>query len=660
MGRGNIHQEILDRYLKNLGFLKSYDLDLFNRLEMISEALRTKKLPQRYDLSYIEENSTFDIYDNITKTYILNRKPSLWQKYMVENTSFDTNNLFATMNFHMFDSPERVQLDDPLDELKINKNLIADDISRYTSIFKESIYKNNDKKIKEFDKFLFVGTLHGIHINDIVNKIGAKNYFICEENLEIFRLSLFLCDYTEFINNGRTVVFSIMDNESNFTQKYDIFFQNSYTQNILLKYSSTNVNVDRYFNKINAKLLEKNPFLFTYRRVINEIVKKTSANFNQYKTINFNRINSNLLNVENVLLLGPGPTLEKNIKWIKVNQNKFIIIALAGTLDLLYKNGIHVDVITSVDSHYKWVYNQISPIKKVELDKIIKLFSITTHDNVFEICGKDDKNLYTFETLSQFQENNLIIDGITIGEVTFKLLLLFRIKNLYMIGMDLSVNQETNNTHVSSYIGNKIRDDIVMVEGNLKPQVKTINKFYRSIFNYTGAIKQFKKEYQNIYNLSQDGVFFADTIPTDINTLKFDYPDIDKELLKKQIKNNFDKISEFKLNNKEKELINQEIVFVDEFILYINKIQKNKIKDYYQLKEKTDKTFYNVMATDHTTIKVFYEKFYATISRYIFFIFNDQKLYNDKKLLNEFKDLWAKHLTELLKEYKNSIETLVN
>ena len=90
--------------------------------------------------------------------------------------------------------------------------------------------------MKEINKFIFVGVKLGLHIPMIHEKIRAKEYLIIEDNLEIFKLSLFTTKYYE-LGKEATLYFSVADTENLFVQTMKIYLQNTFYDNRYLKYS---------------------------------------------------------------------------------------------------------------------------------------------------------------------------------------------------------------------------------------------------------------------------------------------------------------------------------------------------------------------------------------------------------------------------------------
>ncbi|QYJ85084.1 DUF115 domain-containing protein [Shewanella mesophila] len=64
------------------------------------------------------------------------------------------------------------------------------------------------------------------------------------------------------------------------------------------------------------------------------------------------------------IILGGGPSLDTNLKWIKKNQDKFIIFSVSRLAGKLTEEGIHSDILVSVDpqDHAFEVYREMMPL----------------------------------------------------------------------------------------------------------------------------------------------------------------------------------------------------------------------------------------------------------------------------------------------------------
>ena len=199
-------------FLANLVFLSEYDKDLYYRIDELSRMIENGNYQEKYALDFVLENGNFDIYDIVNDKYLYNKIPNKYNKKLVEKVKFDeSNSIFTLESLFSIKTPNHIDFNVRFDVQDLNESnlLTQNDIFAYTSSLKDFL-DNKKKRLKEIKKFVFIGTLLGRHIPDIVNKIDADIYLVCERNLEIFRLSLFVVDYTILAKN-KGVIFSIMD-----------------------------------------------------------------------------------------------------------------------------------------------------------------------------------------------------------------------------------------------------------------------------------------------------------------------------------------------------------------------------------------------------------------------------------------------------------------
>jgi len=676
-----LHDALINTYTYNLQFLSQYDNELYQRITMLSDAINENLYKERYHLEFIKENNEFDILDTSNQEYIYKRDGKKWNNDAVKSSNFDHENTINLLNPIVYDNNITDLSQEEMDTMNLTKIQVMSEIQNYKNIRNEKI-NNKAKKVKEINKFIFIGTLAARHIPRTIKKLNTVNHFVCEENLEIFRLSLFTCDYSILARDGKSVIFSIMENENIFIEKFNEFFNNFIEENTFYKYFSTNYNISNYFDRILNIVLERDPFIFNYKLILNNIVKKSCENFNKYNTLVFNEKSKDIFK-HDILFLGAGPSLGENIQWVKKHQDKYIIVAMGATLKRLTAHGIKPDIITTLDPQEDIVKNQFINISKEDLDKCIKIASINTPLKVFDMFDSNPSSVYTYEMLRSFIKDNTAIDGISIGEVTFKILLLLNAKNIYLLGLDLALNQKTGLTHddetIKSEINFKInndkshnesvlnksfslREDTVVVQGNLHPKVTTTRLFNLSIMGYNRAILADKKPNQNIYNLSGHGAYIQETIPTKIENVIFQNESINKKELLTELKLLLNKTSIKELDNNSKNMIDLEINRIDSILEILNDIKGKRIKRYSQLKEEMKTIQKQIYYTDtkNSYLLEIYLNFSFVINRYIDFVFNDRSLKNDTKDLKDIKYIWCQHLDYIINQYKNYIKTLVD
>ena len=348
-------------FLSNLAFLSEYDNELYHRIDELSRMIEQGTYIEKYVLEFNIQDGDFDVFDIVNNKYLYNKQPKKKNDELVRNMEFNNKQSIVNMeetfttnqNFDM-DIENRFNLDYLEQSLALTNNQMKD----YQKITKD--FLNDDKKrLKKVDKLIFAGTLLGRHIPRIANKLNAKLYFVFEKNLEIFRLSLFTVDYKILSQSG--VIFSIMDDEDIEKQKIELFCRIYEQDNYLIKVSTTNINIDKFIDRVLSYLVSVKYSVYDYNRQIYiNLNRKTKYLKESYNFLDFNKINKNINLFENkpVLFIAGGPSLDENIEWIKKNQNKFFIATIGAVYNKLLKNNIHIDLITTFDEQLIILYDK--------------------------------------------------------------------------------------------------------------------------------------------------------------------------------------------------------------------------------------------------------------------------------------------------------------
>ena len=662
---------ISDNFLKNLNFLKITDNILYNRILILNQLISEKKYIPRYQLKYIKEDKNFDIFDKNENRYIYNQKPSLFINDALDLINKDKINTIDLLNINIFNQRSPLIQDKKLPfntQLRIK---LINDMFEYIKIFKASTtYKN--KRFKYIDKFIFIGTLLGTHINKIDDKIKSKLYFIYENNLEIFRLSLFTTDYSRLSKNSK-LIFSIMDDTIELEKKLTDYFQNDIKSNYMIKYYCTNYNIADIFDRILSISAINNPFNYDYQRVINDLIKNSLEKIPSSKIINTKKEYS-ILNNKNVLFLAAGPSLEKNIKWIEEHKNKFIIVAIAATLKTILKHNIIPNIITSADSQ-ELVINQFPKEYRKRISNIPFLTSISTNKKVLNIFNKD--NTFFYEIGTHFKNNSEELNAYSIGEITLQLISILGAKYIYMLGSDMALDQNTGSTHTSTHKFNKSYDidklksnnnfikgkdfdlyqSTILVKGNFQDKVITTSKMAKSIQMYNIALEKIlsKKSDIYIYNLN-NGAYFKGATPKkieDIYISKLKKIDLSNDL----IINSLNDCIEIGFNKQEIKELKESVILVKKLISKIKELKKLKFNNYLDFLNHID-IIYQFILQDmqklhRLQINRVFQNYFSIVVPYLNYQFNDINFNDESKKIKKVKKIFYKQVLFLAKKYIN-------
>jgi hypothetical protein len=77
--------------------------------------------------------------------------------------------------------------------------------------------------------------------------------------------------------------------------------------------------------------------------------------------------------------------------------------------------------------------------------KTIALMSNLTNENILKKLNKE--NLFLFEIFLPFYSENCAFNGFSVGEIALNIITLLNPKSIYLLGLDLALNQKTGASH---------------------------------------------------------------------------------------------------------------------------------------------------------------------------------------------------------------------
>lgn len=655
-------------FLANLVFLSEYDNELYHRVDELSRMIENGSYEEKYHLEFIMEDGEFDIFDVVNDKYLYNRKPKKRNNELVRKVEFD--NKFSIINFseHFLEKTSRFKLDFErrFEFTTINEltNITFNDLFEYSNYLKDNLDTKKNKKIKKIDKFIFLGTLLGRHIPKIAKKIDAKMYLVLERNLEIFRLSLFTVDYTILAKNG--VVFSIMDDNQKELTHITKFLNTSMFDNYLLKFSTTSLNIESYIDTILSTISSLNPESYDYNRILYTYINRSTKYLNKYKTPMFKNIQNScdIFKHIPILYIAAGPSFGENIKWIKENQNKFFIVTVGSALKKLLDNDIRVDMITSVDEK--------DVIEKIQFDddvvskidkKTITLMSTLTYEKLLKKLNQN--NLFLFEVFLAFYKQNISFSGFSVGEVTLNMLTKLNPKEIYLLGLDLALNQKTGDSHSEGANSSTIRvnldeeqsretfshrTSLIKIKGNFEEVIFTNPSFYSSVKSVDNVLSK-KSEDLNIYNLSTHGAYFLNTIPKKIEDIKLsNIKNINS--IRDNLHKYLDKHSKTSLDNDTLEVLQEEYDFVNKYIYnFLEELEYLNFKNFEEFKDKIYEILKKTLETKNSLLYQILFGYYSMLIPYLSYYFNDIKLKNENKKLKKITSIFIDQISRICEDY---------
>lgn len=555
-----LYDTVAQLFFKNIQFLTKQYPDLLQKIKAF-ESLNS----EHYFLEFV--NNHFELTD-------LNGK-----HYYNCNPFFDAQsrcqNIEQKPSFNLLKSKE------------IEKAVYYSNAINAFEYINEYLELTENQNNESFEKFAFLGTLLGVHLNDLGNVLHSKVYLILEQNIEIFRLSLFLTDY-EALNANATLFFCINENKSNTQNIIKRFLQYKTQFNHRIGFEIANEESLPYIDEMTKICIDYDPYNYPF----SEYLISLKRSFYYKKNTNYGILNckksSSMLNAP-ILFLGAGPSLASNIEWVYLHQDAFIIVCAAACLKRLELLDIVPDIILSVDGQNRQIIRQFD-VNKRFYENSLMVASIKTDLEVSQKFNPQN-SFYMPDNLEVF-ENTGFFTGVTVGDVGLDFLLRFGAQEIYMLGFDASVSK-TGKTHDSIYKnstvlireGNTVQNsglntqkDLVKVKGNFDEEVYTFIQ-YTQMIDSIASITANKSNNVRIFNLSH-GAYFHNTIPLKQEEIHWDeFKRLDKQLLQERLKEQLIKQSNLTLTQRDIKDIKQEQKIIKKLqTVSIEKLEQEFIK----------------------------------------------------------------------------------
>jgi len=243
----DIQTQVINNYQENLLYFQEKVPSLYNKLIALDTLINEERYPQQYALEY--KDDYFDVLELSSNKYLYNENSIEHANRMTQNVTFlKTDHTIETFQTIQYDMPTLNQTD----LQKINPLLPHVSTAPIINYYNQNTPKNS--KLQNIYKYMFFGVGLGFHLKSIAEKVKADVYFIVEDKIELFRLSLFTCNYREIFEN-KFVYFSIAQNDSEFSQTFQDFYTRALIENHFLKFSVLTSKDEKYIKKVQTEIV---------------------------------------------------------------------------------------------------------------------------------------------------------------------------------------------------------------------------------------------------------------------------------------------------------------------------------------------------------------------------------------------------------------------
>ncbi len=227
--------------------------------------------------------------------------------------------------------------------------------SRYNPIVEASRWVEGLNIKEEEDSIFIIGLGLGYYLEFLLERYPNKKIIIVEPSKEIFLHFLEVQDATSYIENIN-IVFLVEKESNTIRTLFDHYIQNNkvkrvfYTELPVYK-KMYNSYIDNIYDDVKKILLLLQGNLST------EICFSRRWLYNTLKNFKYVSSYNNIVSLENsfcdipIVIVSSGPSLEKNMCFLKELYNRALIIAVGTAASILDSNGIVPHIIMGVDGN---------------------------------------------------------------------------------------------------------------------------------------------------------------------------------------------------------------------------------------------------------------------------------------------------------------------
>jgi len=660
----NIQTKAVENYHKNLEYFSQNHPKLSHKFLQLENSFSNGTKEESYALDFID--GYFDVKNITTDEYLYAGDSVEISKQLEARVDYKKDT-------YLFDGfPMYYELEKHLDEIE-DKSLGLEGVYPLMTYYLNNI-KTSDSMC-QIEKFIFIGTGLGLHIDLIHKKIQAEEYLIIENDLELFRLSLFTTPYYKIAKKS-TLVFSLEESENNFTNTMNNFLNMSTFRNKYLKYSYFPAHTDHTIKLIQNSIASQGFISFPYKTYLSKLLRALDFLNSGHNILNIlKRVEKSYLSSKPALVLGAGPSLGDNIEWIYKNQDKFTIIAVSSTLKILYKNKIQPDIVVHLDGfNLALTLFEGFDAKKFLKDSLAILGSFTPYE-ITQYFSKE--NIFFTEEETCYNEDFHTNLGPCVGSTSIMHALMLNIENIYLLGLDMAIDIKSGKTHSTGHITSKtidtndiekvqesmtFRGNYFPVKGNHQDIVYTNTLFQVSIQTIYNKLNLLKAKEQTIYNLS-NGAYLEHTIPLNILDLNLnDLNSLDKSTLRIKALELFKNYSRIQLTPEDIKSLSLRAEYAKEckeIILAYKKKSYNTKEEFLAAILGITLDLLQIPRRESLNLINVYDSYLNYTIPIIVDFFNTCQLKNMKKHMKKMNSMFIKELLDIANIYESKISTFL-
>ncbi len=385
------------------------------------------------------------------------------------------------------------------------------------------------EKCKDMDprsKLAFVGFGNGTLARELMNMEDSKAaYIFYEPSPEIFKHVLENYDLTDILNNGKIHIFV----EGYNSNKLNIWLNDAFSYSnwkllfiyTLSKYDKLFNNNEKWFNGLCNDILRTKS---AERNTIIEFAEDTLKNSIEslvhlpFATSSYDFLNKFPKDMP-AIVVAAGPSLEKNVHYLKEAKNKALIIAVDRAAIYLLNQGIEPDMVCTIDPR--------KPVHMFDDDRLKDIpLVISPNSNINAINRVEGGSKMIYGTSYELYNTDIFKKygsyvpafpvGGSVATFAFYLAVYWEFSRVVLIGQDLATSGNKHHAGEEGYNDSNIPKNMIEVEDIYGGTAYTTPDFYEYVKWYNMQIEHLSDKIE-VIDATEGGAKFKGSI---IMTLK--------------------------------------------------------------------------------------------------------------------------------------------
>lgn len=653
-------RKALEIYNENLAYLAKNHPKLHERVILLDTAISNEIYPERYALEYKNEGY-FDVLEVESGYYLYGENSLQLADKIVNSMDFTrTNGVFEAQRYVDF-SPEMPDIIDK-SELHFHNALWA--TAKIVEYSKRVAPRST--QMKQVFKILFLGIGLGVHIQGVIKKMGAKVAFLQENNLELFRLSLFVTHYARLAKQCNLFL-SVMEDDEGKKQTFINFLETGNNYNLYLKQISLTEEYQEDLFQYQNYVMMQEHIVYPYSAYLLRFIDSPRYIAEEKPFLNISDVHhDNILSQKPVLFLFSGPSTAKNIDWIQENKERFIIVAALSTCRYLNKQQIKPDIVVHIDPNGEGTLALLDGLKEDFFEEVILIFASNLHPDVANRFANNQ--VYFIEQGTNYKKGFGQFSSPSVGEYTYAIFLILGATKIYLLGIDLALDPDTLSSHSPEHPlehkaqeGNEgVNLDYIMipVAGNFVESVPTYTMHVLSIDQFGRMSQLFKKD-QQVYNLS-NGALLGGAEPLHAHdVIVNDMPELNREKVRIELINMFNGIASSEFREEDRSVLRYQLKEAKKLKSIIDKFKKQKFTMpslYINALAKLNQELSDMDKKTGSDLAEVYYLYMKVVFSYICEIFNTQTLERPKDHIDAINAILMGQLDKIANTFIDRFE----